>query len=191
VLYFVACAAGITFLGSVLTELDVRFNLTPSIPVGIYRLTPALPTSRLSSGMLVAVCAPLKAAELGRRRGYLEKGACPADAEPLLKMVAGVADDRVAISTDGVAVNGHLLPHSRPLRSDTAGRQLWPWPERRNKLRNGQVWLYAYNDRSWDSRYWGPAPAGNVLAHLVPLLTLPSVPWEARLPAVRLSPNMR
>ena len=58
------------------------------MPLGIYRLEP-LPAAGVVRGMVVAVCAPDDAAELGRRRGYLATGPCPHDSELLLKVVAG------------------------------------------------------------------------------------------------------
>lgn len=150
---------------------DFHFNLTPSMPIGIYRLTP-LSKSGVERGGFVAVCAPPVAAELGRRRGYLAAGRCPTAAEPLLKVVAAVAGDSVTVSANGVTVNGCLLPHSRALSHDAAGRRLSPWPQGHYRLSRGDFWLYADNDRSWDSRYWGPGQAAAVRAMAFPLLVV-------------------
>ncbi len=153
--------------------LDLRLNYTPSMPLGIYRLAPA-PKTDVQRGMFVAACAPRDAGDLGHRRGYLATGPCARDTELLLKVVAAVAGDLVAVSANGVAVNGCLLPHSQPLSLDAAGRRLSPWPHGRYHLRRGQLWFYAPNDRSWDSRYWGPAQAADVRARALPLLVLRS-----------------
>jgi conjugative transfer signal peptidase TraF len=163
-------AAAILVFAYAIDALDLRFNFTPSMPLGIYRLTP-VPLGGIRRGMFVATCAPLDAAKLGRHRGYLAKGPCPADTELLLKVVAAVAGDVIALSANGVAVNGRSLPHSRPLSFDATGRRLSPWPQGHYPLRRSQLWLYADNDRSWDSRYWGPAPPSNVRARVLPLLT--------------------
>jgi conjugative transfer signal peptidase TraF len=173
VLYLGACAVGIIFLGRLLTELDLRFNFTPSMPLGIYRFMSTLPNRELPRGTLVAVCAPRIAAELGRRRKYLTTGRCPASTELLLKEVVAAGGDDLAISANGVAVNGCILPYSRQLAFDVAGRRLSRWPEGRYRLRRDQLWLYAANDRSWDSRYWGPASTADVRAKVVPLFTAP------------------
>lgn len=146
-----------------IAAIDLHFNFTPSMPIGIYRLTP-LSKSGVERGRFVAVCAPPVAAELGRRRGYLASGRCPTAAEPLLKVVAAIAGDSVTVSANGVAVNGCLLPHSRALSQDAAGRRLSPWPHGHFQLRRGELWLYAANDRSWDSRYFGPLTDTNVVA---------------------------
>lgn len=175
ILRFGACAAGIIVLGCMLMELDLRFNFTPSTPLGIYRLMSALPGRQLPRGTLVAVCAPLVAAELGRRRGYLAAGRCSAGAELLLKRIVAVGGDDVTISANGVSVNGCVLPHSRQLAFDVAGRRLSRWREGHYRLRSGQLWLYGATDRSWDSRYWGPTTEGDVAATAVPLWTIPQV----------------
>jgi conjugative transfer signal peptidase TraF len=159
--------------------IDLRFNFTPSMPLGVYRLT-SLSKSGVERGSFVAVCAPPVAAELGRRRGYLATGRCPTAAEPLLKVVAALTSDSVTVSANGVAVNGCLLPHSRALSHDAAGRRLSPWPHVHLRLRRGALWLYAPNDRSWDSRYWGPTPVEDVLARAVGLLLIPGASLDER-----------
>lgn len=149
----------------------LRLNVTPSMPLGIYRLAP-ISQAGLRRGMLVAACAPLKAAQLGRRRAYLSGGQCAGDTEPLLKTVVAIAGDTVSTSSGGISVNGRLLPESRPVSLDSAGRRLLPWSQEHYRLRPHQVWLYAEHPKSWDSRYWGPVR--NSLTRVVPLLT--SVP---------------
>ncbi len=119
----IAFATAIIVVGRVTAASGLHFNVTPSMPLGIYRLVP-VPKSGVQPGMFVAVCAPIDAARLGRRRGYLANGRCAADTEPLVKVAAAVAGDEVTISSRGVAVNGCLLPHSRPLKFDSAGRPL-------------------------------------------------------------------
>ena len=171
-----------------IAAIDLHFNFTPSMPLGIYRLTP-LSNSGVQRGMYVALCAPPVAAELGRRRGYVAAGRCPTATEPLLKIVVGVAGDSVTVSANGVAVNGCLLPHSRALSRDAAGRRLLPWPEGHFQLQRGELWLYASNDRSWDSRYWGPTPVKEVLGGAIGLLLIPGAPLEEREAGCRAAPR--
>lgn len=140
-------------LGYGIVAGELRFNLTPSMPLGIYRLLP-VPISAVARGMTVAVCAPTGASALGRSRGYLSIGRCPSVTEPLLKVIAGVTGDDVTVSARGVAIGGCLLANSRPFSRDLAGRRLKPWLSGRYRLHRGQLWLYANNERSWDSRYW-------------------------------------
>ena len=171
----VVYAAIIVFIGYMIVSLHIRFNVTSSMAVGVYRLVPS-PKNGVRRGMLVAACAPPDAAELGRRRAYLGSGLCASGTELLLKVVVAAAGDEIALSGAGVSVNGCLLPNSRPLSHDAAGRRLWSWPHKQFLLTQRQLWLYADNVRSWDSRYWGPVPVADILAKVVPVLTLSVAP---------------
>jgi conjugative transfer signal peptidase TraF len=171
--FVLAVPAVTTFAAFVIFGSDVRVNLTPSMPLGIYRLE-AIPSSGFVRGMFVVACAPAEAGNLGRRRGYLGRGPCPGDTEPLLKVVAAVPGDDVAVSARGVVINGCVLPNSVPLALDRSRRRLTAWPSGRYHLAPNQLWLYADNPRSWDSRYWGPAAAASILARAVPLHVVPS-----------------
>jgi len=151
----------------------LRINFTASMPIGLYLLLP-LPSSDVKRGVLVAACPPAPAANIGRQRGYLAAGLCVNDTELLLKVIAAAPDDEVEVTAAGVVVNGLLLPHTQPVRRDRSGRLLVRWPRRRYRLAPGQVWLYAPDDRSWDSRYWGPASITDLKAKAVPLLIAPA-----------------
>ena len=152
-----------------LQRANLRINFTDSVPIGIYLLLPLQPNG-VKRGMLVAACAPVRAAEIGRQRGYLGAGRCAGDTELLLKYVRAMAGDGIDVTAAGVIVNGRLLLHSQPASRDRSGRQLVPWASGTYRLAAREVWLYAPNDRSWDSRYWGPAADGDIVAKVVPLL---------------------
>src|SRR5439155_25992925 len=53
--------------------LVVRLNVSPSVPLGLYRMVDE-PVER---GVLVVACGPLTAARLARESGYLIRGSCP------------------------------------------------------------------------------------------------------------------
>src|ERR1700730_18467688 len=97
ILWLCAFVGVVVLVVHAIAAIDFHFNFTPSMPIGIYRLTP-LSKSGVERGSFVAVCAPPVAAELGRRRGYLTAGPCPTAAEPLLKAVAAVAGVSVTVS---------------------------------------------------------------------------------------------
>ena len=169
----VTVLAVIVVSSRVIIVSGLRLNVTPSMPVGIYRLAP-VPQTGLQRGMLVAVCAPLKAAQLGRRRAYLSGGQCAGDTEPLLKTVVAIAGDSVC----------DIKKWDYCQRSSFAGQQAGVVRQRRTQACTvvsrilptcpTQVWLYADHPKSWDSRYWGPV--GNVLARVIPLATMPRDP---------------
>jgi conjugative transfer signal peptidase TraF len=164
-----------------LQRADLRINFTGSMPIGIYLLSP-LPPGAVKRGMIVAACAPSKAAEMGHQRGYLAAGSCADRTELLLKFVAATAGDEVDVTPAGVSVNSCRLDLSRSAARDRSGRKLTRWPGGHYRLSTGQVWLYAANDQSWDSRYWGPASDGDIVGEALPLLVF-SVPLRSGPPA--------
>jgi conjugative transfer signal peptidase TraF len=166
---FVGVVAVIAFAFGALQFANLRINFTGSMPIGIYLLLPLQPNG-VKRGMLVSACAPSRAAEIGRRRGYLGAGPCADDTELLLKSVIAIAGDEVDVTPAGVTVNGCLLARSQAAVRDRSGRRLPAWSHGRYLLGPHQVWLYAPVDRSWDSRYWGPVAAPDIQAEAVPTL---------------------
>lgn len=161
--------AGSTALALAVVRSGLRFNATASMPKGLYRITESDPHA-MRAGSIVAVCVPAAAAELGRRRGYLSAGPCSHDSELLLKMVVAIAGDDVTLTLHALSVNGCRLPNSRPLAVDRLGRAVEHWSFGRTRVPPSKVWVYADNERSWDSRYWGPVPLQNVVATAEPML---------------------
>ena len=145
----------------------VRLNVSPSVPVGLYR-TVDEPVAR---GVLVVACVPPAAARLARERGYLGEGSCPGGTQAVLKRVGALPGDLVGLEPSGVVVNGTRLPDSAPAVSDSRGRPLPHAPWGRTVVAPGEVWLIGVETtRSWDSRYFGPVPLDYVHA-VRPVLT--------------------
>src|SRR5712691_10545028 len=91
-------------------------NLTPSVPRGLYRVTPCTAVTR---GMLVVVPPPTSVAALLVARGYL------APQTPLLKPVAALAGDQVCVDANGVRINGTWMAPVDTV--DMSGRPLPSW----------------------------------------------------------------
>ena len=170
----IGVVAVIAFSVVALQRANLRINFTGSMPIGIYLLLPLQPNG-VKRGMLVAACAPSRAAETGHERGYLAPGPCADGTELLLKSVVALAGDEVAVTLGGITVNGCLLPYSRTEPRDGSGRRLDPWGGIDHRLPAGQFLLYAPNKRSWDSRYWGPVSAGAIVSEAVPLFVFSSL----------------
>ena len=130
--------------------LSLWVNLSPSLPLGVYRPIDAQPTR----GAIVIVCLPSALGRFARQRGYLGYGPCPGHVERLGKRVAAVAGDTVETDADGVRINGFAIPGSRPLQRDSRGR---PLPRMQGGVvPTGELFLLATdNRRSFDSRYFG------------------------------------
>ena len=144
-----------------------RLNVTPSVPLGIWRVHTA---DSLVRGDVVTVCPPdNETSRMARARGYLMHGSCPGSFIPLIKPVGAVAGDRVMINAAGVHVNGRLVPDSRPLKRDTAGRPLAVAFKGEREVPEGRIFVVSsYNRLSYDSRYFGMVPVANVRGVAVP-----------------------
>jgi len=119
----------------------LRFNPTPSLPKGVYRLAPGAP----EKGDLVSFCLEGEFAELALERGYLEPGSCPSGLRPLLKRLAGLPGDPVD-------------PSAFPIRSvDSQGRSMFPALVP-GIVPSGMALVLADHPGSFDSRYFGFVP---------------------------------
>lgn len=156
-------------LGTFLTFgfLGIRFNSSPSLPIGLYVVTTD------GHANLVEFCPSEPFAGLSIARGYRDRGVCADGAAPLLKPVVASAGDFVELSSAGISVKGRLLPNTAPLSKDSNGRQLQPWGFGRYAVASGTVWVASsHHPRSFDSRYFGPVATSEIRHRLKPLFTL-------------------
>lgn len=160
-----ATAAFLLALFIIPGRLGIRWNASPSLPVGFYI------ESKEPSG-LVEFCPSVFVGRFAAMRGYRSEGTCPDGATPLMKPVVAGSGDTVDVSADGLWVNNRLVPNTAPRAADTQGRPLEHFPFGRYLVDRGTVWVASsYNARSFDSRYFGPIPESSIRAHLRPLLT--------------------
>lgn len=163
-------AAGFAAIATISTSAwlgGLRVNLTPSEPLGIWRIVPL--QRPMVIGDLVFVCPPPgDTSTYGLERGYFRVGICPAGIAPLIKTAAALSGARVDVGTD-VAIDGIALPSSRLSQSDGRGRPLIPWSG--GVVPAGYVFLHSPFAGSYDSRYFGPVPAAGVLGFACPALT--------------------
>jgi conjugative transfer signal peptidase TraF len=158
-------AVAILFGGA--RAFGIRVNCSPSLPVGLYQVASG------PDATLVEFCPAEPFASVANARRYRQAGNCADGGAPLMKPVVARAGDSVQISPRGVAVNGNALPNSAPLRTDTAGRPLTPWPFGTYVVKPGTVWVVCdYHSRSFDSRYFGAVPETLIRNRLSPLFVL-------------------
>lgn len=148
--------------------LGVRLNATPSIPVGVYRLT----NEPIVKGAYVLFCPrPAAVFDMAKARGYLGSGYCPGGYGHLMKKILAVQDDVVSIGTDGVQVNGQLLPLSEPIKLDEAGRPL-PNYYASWVLTSYEVLVMSDSNRgSFDGRYFGLIQRSQIEGVIRPVFT--------------------
>jgi conjugative transfer signal peptidase TraF len=150
--------------------LEIRINLTSSLERGFYIV------SRKPSANLVEFCPEAGAASISLQRGYrTHGGTCPDGGSPLMKPIAAVPGDRVEVTSNGIRVNGKLIPNSRAHLKDHRGRPLNPWPNGEYIVPAGNIWVISdFNGWSFDSRYFGPIPCSIIQHRLRPLWTFPT-----------------
>jgi len=146
---------------------DLRINLTPSEPLGIWRI---LPLGRpVQVGDVVFVCPPQTGAMAeARGRGYLRAGLCPGHYAPLIKTIAATSGQRIDIGRY-VLIDGEALPQSSLAFEDGKGRPLKAFSG--GPVAEGHVFIHSNFAGSFDSRYFGPVPASGILGLASEVLT--------------------
>ncbi|MBY5378955.1 conjugative transfer signal peptidase TraF [Rhizobium leguminosarum] len=160
-------AIGVLSMAAVATILLVvtavaggyRINLTPSEPLGLWRIIPLHRPAAVDD--ILFICPPDTAAmRAARARGYLRSGSCPGGVAPLIKTVIAVAGQHVDIGVS-VSVDGRRVSSSSLALRDGKGRPLAPFPS--GIVPPGYVFLHSAFPGSYDSRYFGPVPASGIL----------------------------
>ncbi|UQE03853.1 conjugative transfer signal peptidase TraF (plasmid) [Bradyrhizobium japonicum] len=154
--------AGIASLGG------LRLNLTPSEPLGLWRIVSF--DRQIAVGDLVFVCPPAGSiSAFGLERGYFRRGSCSGGAAPLIKTVVALAGARIDIGAV-VMIDGVLLPRSRLSPVDGQGRPLPPGVG--GVVPSGNLFLHSPFAGSYDSRYFGAVPEAGLLGLARPILTV-------------------
>lgn len=154
-----------------LHRAGLRFNPTPSLPKGIYRIAPGAP----ERGDLVAFCLESPVwTSLARERGYLGSGSCPSGLRPLLKRLVGLPGDAVTVTPDGIQIKsaaGSVGVWSAPGRSeDSMGRPLPESSLRVGVIPDGLALALAGHPGSFDGRFFGLVPLAG-MTRVVPVCT--------------------
>lgn len=123
-----------------------RVNITSSLPGVVYRVSGAP-----ERGDFIRFCPPVVVAALPGAKGW--EDSCDGKV-PLLKKVVAVAGEHVVVDSQGVQVNGALIPNSKPKASARDGSRL-PSAVGEHVLGAGQVWTAGEHEDSYDSRYFG------------------------------------
>ncbi len=144
-------ALGFTVLGVVSPAPKFIWNVSASVPVGLYVLHPA---DKLHIGDLLAIRPPKPLAEFLDQRRYLPIGV------PMLKHVAALAGQKVCRNGRKITVDGKAV--AKALDRDRFGRSLPTWQGCR-VIADGEVFLLNARWDSLDGRYFGPLPTTAVM----------------------------
>jgi conjugative transfer signal peptidase TraF len=167
VIEFAAASAVMAALAAIGIIGGIRLNLTPSEPLGIWRIEPLSRAPLV--GDLVFICPPpTPQFQKAWQRGYLRRGLCAGGFAPLIKTVAALPCQSIAIG-DTVRIDGAILSASRVSKSDGQGRQIVPFSG--GIVPPGHLFLHSSFASSYDSRYFGPIPISGLLGLAKPILT--------------------
>lgn len=134
----------------------LRFNVTPSMPVGLYRLVEGLPDRGDPVAFRLDGNGPFS--RLAEDRRYL-----PGSRRPFLKKLAGLPGDTLVIDAEGIHIlppggaDFRLWPHSRIKTVDSQGRPV-PSALTAGVIPPGQALALGQHPGSFDSRYFGFVP---------------------------------
>lgn len=144
-----------------------RLNLTPSEPLGLWRIE--MLHRPVEIGDLVFICPPVTSTfKEARLRGYLRRGLCAGGIAPLIKTVAALPGQHVEV-TDRVVIDGDALAGSAIQEMDGEGRQLTSDPG--GVVPPHHLFLHSRFASSYDSRYFGPLPDSGLLGLARPVIT--------------------
>ncbi len=147
----------------------LRINTSPSIPLGIYRIT----SEPIKVGNYVLLCPENKEPFItAQKRGYIGAGYCSGGLGYMFKRVAALPNDIITTTENGMQINGKLYPDSKPFHHDALNRALPIWHATQTRLKAGEVVLMTKNDQnSFDARYFGPIPQQQIISVVQPVLT--------------------
>lgn len=143
-------------------------NTTSSFPLGLYKITPK---EHYQKRDLVSFCAtPNPTIERMIKEGYTQPNPnCPNHTPQLLKKIVALEDDNVTIESS-VKINNQPLKNSHLFRRDSRGNLLHIQPSQR--IKRGFFWAMSdYNEKSYDSRYFGQIPLENIIGVATPIIT--------------------
>jgi len=141
-------------------RVHLVYNPTDSVPRGWYRIGKI---DALHVGDIVLARLPEPAGALAAQRGYLPTGI------PLLKPIGAVAPQQVCL--DGASVRIDEVAVAVVMRADGLGRPLSAWQQCRRLARGELFLLSSTNPASFDSRYFGPIRASDVIGGAQPIWT--------------------
>lgn len=146
----------------------LRVNLTPSYPLGLWRIEPM--NRPVAVGDLIFICPPQTPAfSLARARGYVRSGLCPGWMSPLIKTVVAMGGQRIDVDR-AIRIDGRPLAHSK---IHTVGAEGSPLPSFSGGIvPAGHLFLHSDFAGSYDSRYFGPIPDDGLLGLALPLVTI-------------------
>lgn len=141
---FIFRAVIIIIIGIVYYRSNYVINVSPSIPVGLYKKVRLDGTFKIGDTVIVDI--PKDIREYMTKRGYITD-----DIDYLIKRIGATSKDKVEMIDNKLYINKRLV-RMIPLK-DSMGRQLIP--AKRVQPNDNEVFLLGDTNNSFDGRYYG------------------------------------
>ena len=162
---FFLCYFIVIFIGIFLWFQGYRWNKTPSVPKGIWKISNEdIKNINAHVGRYFLVYAPKgDAFNIGKERKYLTG---IFNYRPMIKKVMGIPGDHVTLS-NYVYINGKKINNSIIFQKDSKNRSL---PKSNDCIvQPDAVWVISDSQYGFDSRYFGSIPISNVKGFIDPV----------------------
>jgi conjugative transfer signal peptidase TraF len=157
------------------------FNSTPSVPIGIWKLTPidAEAIGKINLlGKTIAFCpsnTDLQFHDLFVNRLYIHTNQsyfCKNGFAPLIKTVRAISGDEIGItSLNEIIINKNVFKNLIVAKLDSKGR---PLPQFKSEVVPlAHYWVAGDHPSSLDSRYFGSIDSKAIIGFVLPALILP------------------
>lgn len=146
----------------------IIFNTTSSFPLGLYKISSK---KNYIKGELVSFCAiENKTFTRMIKEGYTQPHPnCSNRTPQLLKKIIALEDDNITIGK-AISLNNQPIKNSTIFKKDHNGNLLSI--QSSQKIKKGYFWAMSdYNEKSYDSRYFGQVPLSNIIGIATPILT--------------------
>ena len=159
VLFTMTVGVALTLLSFPVSKLPKSYylNLSPSVPLGVYRLTPSV---SLAVGDLVVFDPPHRAYPYIYARNWLPRG------WPLIKYVGALAGETFSIEGASFSINNKYI--GTVYDRDDEGRTL-PKITGTHTVEPGMFLPVSPYSRSFDGRYFGTVPVNSIKGKASPL----------------------
>jgi conjugative transfer signal peptidase TraF len=135
--------------------MNLKLNLTHSLPIGIYKTIPVTPGTIFFIGDIVIFCPPIEIAKYAKERGYLDYGNCPGKVMPMQKVITALFGDTATIKNNALYINNQIF-----LIADIDNKLYY----KGGKVQQGHFLALTNADYGFDSRYFGEIPLKNIIA---------------------------
>lgn len=169
----VAAVCGVVFSSTLLTgcflyAVGFRFNLTPSLPLGIWKIDKIF--TPLEKGEYIWFTPTKEIADFAIQRGYLKENKnLPNNTISMLKQVRGLPGDTYSFKENDLYINDEPVENTTRRELDSKGRSM-PQIEG-GVVPEGRFFVLAIHPHSFDSRYFGTIPKQNVIGRAKPFIT--------------------